>query len=70
MDQQDMIDAMLEGEAQLRTAFQLAEQEFTASDMKRQLGLLWNTLPPDAKNYVKTQNPDQYKQVSDFLQLK
>jgi hypothetical protein len=70
MDQQEMTDACLQGEAELRTAIQLAEQEFTASDVKRQLGLLWNSLPPDAKAYVKSNNPDQYRQVSDFLQLK
>lgn len=70
MDQKEIMDAILEGEAELRAALQAADQEFGAGDAKHQLGLIWNALPPNAKEQVKTQNPDQYRRVSDFLQQK
>jgi hypothetical protein len=67
MDQREMTDAILEGEAELRAAIQAAEQAFMAGDVKHQLGMLWSVLPPNAKEYVKSNNPDQFRQVSDFL---
>jgi hypothetical protein len=70
MEQREMTDACLEGEAELQAALQAAEQEFNAGDVTHQLGMLWGALPPDAKEAVKTNNPDQYRQVSDFLNQK
>ena len=70
MDSKEMTDACLEGEAELQAAIQAATEEFNAGDVKHSLGMLWNSLPPDAKEYAKQSNPDQFRQVSDFLQPK
>lgn len=68
--QQDAEDAILEGHAEAEEFMQEFLQQWHSTGVHAAMKRAWTSIPPQLKEKVRAQNPDQYQKVVDFINRK
>ncbi len=69
MDAKTMQDAAMEGSARYMEWRQKFLNEWQEGVQKEQLKMLWMLMPPEQKEQMKIDKPEQYKQIVEYLGL-
>ncbi len=69
MDAKTMQDAAMEGTARYMEWRQKFLNEWQEGVQKEQLKMLWMLMPPEQKEQMKKDKPEQYKQIVDYLEI-
>ena len=64
----DIRDQILEAQAEVTDIVQELMQELVEPQMRTALRLRWDTIPVDAKELLKKQNPKVYRQLLQMLE--
>ena len=64
----DLRDVLLEAVADVRVVFRDVMMELTAPVVNQELIKAWAMMPPELKDRLAKERPEEYKQLMDYLQ--